>query len=217
MNEPVTDLGFAHRFVPSQVTGPGPTLLLLHGTGGNEDDLLPLGRALAPDAALLALRGRVLESGMPRFFRRLAEGVFDLEDLQARTHELADFVAAAASAYGLDPARVIAVGFSNGANIAAATLLLRPRTLAGAVLFRAMVPLVPEALPDLRGVPVLVSAGRLDRIAGPEQTRALARLLGEAGALVTMHSHEAGHTLTEGDIASARGWLAGVHLAAEAR
>jgi phospholipase/carboxylesterase len=217
MNEPVTDLGFAHRFVPSQVTGPGPTLLLLHGTGGNEDDLLPLGRALAPDAALLALRGRVLESGMPRFFRRLAEGVFDLEDLQARTHELADFVAAAASAYGLDPARVIAVGFSNGANIAAATLLLRPRTLAGAVLFRAMVPLVPEALPDLRGVPVLVSAGRLDRIAGPEQTRALARLLGEAGALVTVHSHEAGHTLTEGDIASARGWLAGVHLAAEAR
>src|SRR5215207_5564250 len=141
-------LAFVHQFVPAQADG-APTLLLLHGTGGNEHDLLDLGRALYPRAALLSPRGQVRENGMPRFFRRLAEGVFDLDDLRRRTADLAAFIAAASAAYGFDPRRVIAVGYSNGANIAASLLLLYPAALAGAVLFHAMVPLVPEELPSL--------------------------------------------------------------------
>src|SRR5438046_1466021 len=132
---------FIHDFVPGSSSR---TLLLLHGTGGNERDLIPLGRELDPNAALLSPRGKVLENGMPRFFRRLAEGVFDLEDLKYRTNELADFVAAAAQHYGFASDNLIAVGYSNGANIAAAMLLLRPEILHGAVLFRAMVLLVPK-------------------------------------------------------------------------
>src|SRR5262249_16993263 len=147
-------LGFVHRFVPAPSAGSGTTLLLLHGTGGNENDLLELGQTLAPNAALLSPRGKVSERGMPRFFRRLAEGVFDIEDLKFRTQALADFVASAASAYGFDPGKVIAVGYSNGANIAVSMLLLRPATLAGAVLFRPMVPFVPAVPPDLSGKPV---------------------------------------------------------------
>lgn len=199
---------FIHRFIPASGNDATPTLLLLHGTGGNENDLLPLGRALAPQAALLAPRSRVLENGMPRFFRRLAEGVFDLEDLTVRTHELADFVAAATTLYGLDPERVVAVGFSNGANVAASTLLLRPRVLAGAVLFRPMVPLVPENRPDLTGVPVLIGAGRLDPIATPEHTERLATLLRESRAEVSVHWQPVGHTITEAEVAAARAWLA---------
>jgi predicted esterase len=199
---------FVHRFIPANGDGATPTLLLLHGTGGNENDLLPLGRALAPKAALLAPRGKVLENGMPRFFRRLAEGVFDLEDLTARTHELADFVATATTLYGLDPGHVVAVGFSNGANVAASTLLLRPRVLAGAVLFRPMVPLVPETRPDLTGVPIFLAAGRLDAIATPEHTELLATLLRESGAEVTVHWQPAGHTITETEVAAAKAWLA---------
>src|SRR5207249_8127960 len=142
---------FIHKFVPGKWDR---TLLLLHGTGGNERDLLPLGRELDPNASLLSPRGKVLENGMPRFFRRLAEGVFDLEDLQKRTQELADFVISAAEHYKIDNKKIVAVGYSNGANIAASTLLLRPETLAAAVLFRAMVPLVPETKPDLGHVRV---------------------------------------------------------------
>src|SRR5687767_12070839 len=148
-------LSFVHQFLPAKAEG-APTLLLLHGTGGDEHDLLDLGRALNPRAALLSPRGQVLENGMPRFFRRLAEGVFDLDDLRQRTHNLAAFVAHASEAYQFDPQRVIAVGYSNGANIAASALLLHPQVLAGAVLFHAMVPLVPKELPDLRGVPVFM-------------------------------------------------------------
>src|SRR4026209_2924110 len=129
---------FIHDCVPGSSSR---TLLLLHGTGGNERDLIPLGRELDPNASLLSPRGKILENGMPRFFRRLAEGVFDLEDLKARTHELADFVLAAAREYGFDAGRVFAAGYSNGANIAASSLLLRPGMLAGAVLLRPMVPL----------------------------------------------------------------------------
>ena len=122
------DLSFIHRFAPGNRLE-APPLLLLHGTGGDENDLLPLGEAIAPGAPLLSVRGQVLEHGMPRFFRRLAEGVFDLADLRQRTHDLAAFVAAASAAYGFDPQRVIAVGYSNGANIAASLLLLHPRDL----------------------------------------------------------------------------------------
>ena len=159
-------LGFVHRFLPAEAPGL-PTLLLLHGTGGDENDLLDLGKALVPGAALLSPRGKVLENGQARFFRRLAEGVFDLEDLEYRTGELADFAAAACQAYGLDAARLTAAGYSNGANIAASLLLLRPGTLQSAVLFHAMVPLVPENLPDLRGKGVFLAAGKADRLIPP--------------------------------------------------
>lgn len=183
-------------------------LLLLHGTGGDESDLLPLGQALAPGATLLSPRGKVLEHGMPRFFRRLAEGVFDVPDLIARTRELAEFVGAAASRYGFDPAAVFGVGYSNGANIAASLLLLHTGVLHGALLFRPMVPFEPESRPRLDGIPVFVAAGRQDPIVPHEQTRRLVALLEQAGADVTMHVEPAGHALTAGDVAAARVWLA---------
>jgi phospholipase/carboxylesterase len=201
-----TSLSFIHRFEPATVAGL-PPVLLLHGTGGNEDDLLGLGRAVAPGAALLSPRGQVLESGMPRFFRRLAEGVFDEDDLRRRTHDLADFVAAAREAYHL-PAPV-AVGFSNGANIAAALLLLRPEALAGAALMRAMVPLHQKPVAALDGRKVLLLSGRMDPIVPAENAAGLAALLRDAGADVQAEMLPAGHGLTPADVALAKRWLAG--------
>jgi predicted esterase len=199
------DLGFEHRFLPG---APGlPVLLLLHGTGGDENDLLPLGEALLPGAPRLSPRGKVLENGMPRFFRRLAEGVFDLEDLRMRTHELADFVAAAGTAYDLGGRKPVAVGFSNGANIAASLLLLRPGTLGGALLIRPMVPLVPEALPDLGGVPVQINAGQVDPLVPPPQSEALATLLTDAGASVKLRWIAGGHALTREDLDAGKEWF----------
>jgi predicted esterase len=200
-------LGFIHRFVPAPETDSSLTLLLLHGTGGDETDLLGVGRQLAPAAALLSPRGKVSENGMPRYFRRLAEGVFDLEDLRARTQELADFVEAATRRYRLAFDRLFAVGFSNGANIAASMLLLRPQVLAGAILFRAMVPLVPETTPRLQGRPVFLAAGRRDPIVSPDETERLRRLLAQAGADVRLHWEQAAHGLTPRDIEAARAWL----------
>jgi phospholipase/carboxylesterase len=138
------------------------TLLLLHGTGGNEEDLIPLGQQIAPYAAILSVRGKVLENGIPRFFRRLAEGVFDIEDLKFRTYELADFVEQASKVYGFDLSQLVAVGYSNGANIAASSLLLRPAIMSFAILFRPMVPLIPEMFPDLSTKHVFISAGLHD-------------------------------------------------------
>jgi predicted esterase len=203
----LADLGFAHRFVPGERVGEATTLLLLHGTGGNEDDLLPLGRRLMPEANLLSPRGKVLERGMPRFFRRLAEGVFDQDDLRFRTAELAEFLTAASAAYGFDASRVIAVGYSNGANIAASLLLRQPERLAGAVLFHPMVPFVPEALPDLQGRPIFIAAGRTDPIVPAENTEQLAALLQAAGADLTIHWHSGGHALTSEEAEAARQWL----------
>jgi predicted esterase len=199
---------YTHRFEPAPSRGADGTLLLLHGTGGNENDLLPVGHAIAPDAALLSPRGRVLENGMPRFFRRLAEGVFDHEDLVARTHELADFVAESAKRYSFDAKRVVAVGFSNGANIAGALLLLRPETLAGAILLRPMVPFEPKSPPDLRGRRVLVAASKTDPLVKPEQSERLAELLRAAGADVTLHWSPGGHTLDRADLTAATAWMA---------
>ncbi|MDQ3814159.1 MAG: alpha/beta hydrolase [Armatimonadota bacterium] len=198
------DLGFIHRFISGRG---GLTLLLLHGTGGSESDLIELGRALDPTAALLSPRGKVLENGMPRFFRRLAEGVFDEQDLIRRTHELADFVTAAAQYYGFDPRSVIAGGYSNGANIAGGLLLLRPEALSGAILLRPMVPLVPDTLPDLRETPVFISAGNYDPLVPVSNTERLVSLLGEAGADVTVVFEDAGHGLTSADVEAARDWL----------
>src|SRR5947208_9361314 len=195
---------FIHEFVPGKSDR---TLLLLHGTGGNERDLVPLGRELDPRAALLSPRGKVLENGMPRFFRRLAEGVFDLEDLKNRTSELADFVAAAAQHYGFAADKVVAAGYSNGANIAASLLLLRPEILSAAILFRAMVPLVPETQPNLSSVRVWICAGTDDPIIPTSETKRLAELLRNEGADVTMRYFQAGHELTPADVEAARDWL----------
>jgi predicted esterase len=201
----VTD--FTHVFQPPAAAG-GPILLLLHGTGGNEHDLVPLAEALLPGAGVLSPRGRVLERGMPRFFRRLAEGVFDIEDLRLRTAELADFITASAAKHQFSTVNVIAVGFSNGANIAGAMLLLRPDTVGGAVLFRAMVPLTPETLPNIPATPVLISNGKMDPLVSVEETERLAALLRSAGADVTVSWQNAGHELTDRDVITAREWLA---------
>lgn len=206
MNAPGSALAFVHRYLPA-TAGDRTTLLLLHGTGGDENDLLPLGPAIAPTAGLLSPRGKVLEHGMPRFFRRLAEGVFDVPDLIGRTHELADFIAAAAAHYGFDADRVVAAGFSNGANIAASLLLLRPGVLRGAVLMSPMVPLEPETPADLKGTPVLIGAGQKDPIASAAGTEKLAALLRRSGAEVTVHWHAGGHTITPDEVAAARDWI----------
>src|SRR5437773_6016932 len=195
---------FLHEFVPGNSNR---TLLLLHGTGGNERDLIPLGRELDPNASLLSPRGKILENGMPRFFRRLAEGVFDLEDLKTRTHELADFVTASVRHYKLAANHIVGVGYSNGANIAASMLLLRPEIMHAAILFRAMVPLIPETLPDLSSVRVWISAGDQDPIIPASEAKRLAELLRSAGADVTIRFAKAAHGLTSDDVRTARDWL----------
>ena len=207
VNQP-EELDFVYTFVPGRSTR---TLLLLHGTGGNENNLIPLGRELDPDANLLSPRGKVLENGMPRFFRRLAEGIFDEEDLIRRTHELADFIEKASAKYGLDRQNLFAVGYSNGANIAGSLLLLRPQTLAGAILLRPMVPIIPEPLPDLSGVPVLVVSGRYDPIVPADEAHQLVQLLRKAGAEVSEALEKAGHGLTEATAEIVRRWLENVH------
>jgi phospholipase/carboxylesterase len=204
MTTTTTELSHLHRFVPA--TAPGrPPILLLHGTGGDENDLLPLGQAVAPGAALLSPRGKVLEGGAPRFFRRLAEGVFDEEDVRRRASELADFVQEARDVYGLEAP--IALGFSNGANIAAAVLQLRPEALAGAVLLRAMVPLKEVPDPDLDGEPVLILSGAMDPIVPAENAARLAAILQGAGASVDHRTLPAGHGLTQADVGIAKTWL----------
>lgn len=200
---------FIHRFIPApgSAVAESPTLLLLHGTGGNEDDLLELGRSLAPAANLLSPRGKISENGMPRFFRRLAEGVFDEADLIHRTHELADFINAAASEYGFSPETLTAVGYSNGANIAASLLLLRPGVLKNAVLLRAMVPLDPEKSPDLTGTRVFLASGLTDPILPIANARRLAGMLRDAGAEVTHQEINTGHQLTSSELDTARSWM----------
>jgi phospholipase/carboxylesterase len=200
-----TDLSYVHGFEP----GADPTLppvLLLHGTGGNEADLLPLGREIAPGAALLSPRGNVLEGNMPRFFRRFREGLFDEEDVRRRAGELANFVTEARRVYGL--AQPLALGYSNGANIAAAVLLLHPKTLAGAILLRAMAPLSEPPKLDLAGVPVLILSGSSDPIAPRSSAETLAAALAAAGARVERDDLPAGHGLTQADLTRAKAFYA---------
>jgi phospholipase/carboxylesterase len=203
----IQDLGFIHQFVAATRPGAVP-LLLLHGTGGDENDLLRLGHQVAPGAPLISPRGRVLENGMPRFFRRLAEGVFDLPDLKYRAEELAQFIQEARLRYDLGKVAPVALGLSNGANIAAAVLLLHPGSLSGAILLRPMVPLVPDQLPDLRSVRALIAAGLQDPVAPPAQSRALADLLATAGAEVSVQWSNAGHRLVQEDLDAAQRWMA---------
>ncbi len=186
----------------------GPPLVLLHGTGGDENDLLPLREHLAPDAPTLSVRGAVLEHGMPRFFRRLREGVFDEDDLRARVDELAGFLTTAEAEYGISPGSEVAVGFSNGANIASALLFQRPETLAGAVLLAAMVPFrdgPPQA--DLTGKRVALVNGRQDPMATPAHTDTLAGQLRAAGAEVTVLDNDGGHTVEPATLPQIREFL----------
>lgn len=201
----VRELSFLHRFEPATRAG-APPALLLHGTGGDESDLLSLGRTVAPGAALLSPRGKVLEAGMPRFFRRLREGVFDEDDVRFRANELADFIADARAAYDLPPP--IAIGFSNGANIAAAVLMLRPEALAGAALLRAMTPLANPPRADLTGKPVLILSGAMDPIVPAANAERLATALTEAGAKVERHALPAGHGLSQADVSLTAAWMA---------
>lgn len=206
--QPADDLGFVHKFVPAQAgTSHSATLLLLHGTGGDENDLLPLGRELWPDAAFLSPRGKVSENGMPRFFRRFAEGVFDINDLKFRTQELAQFIEAASARYGFSMENLVAVGYSNGANIAASLILLYPRLLRAAVLFRAMVPFMPKAIGDFSKVAVFIGAGLRDPTVPRDQPEQLAATLKGGGADVTLFWHQGGHELGTDDIDAAKAWL----------
>jgi predicted esterase len=200
------DLGFVHIYQPPAAPG-SPILLLLHGTGGNEHDLLPLAPVIAPNAGVLSPRGKVLERGMPRFFKRLAHGVFDLDDLRLRTRELVDFINAAAAHYGFAPRDVVATGFSNGANIAASLLLQYPDVLRRAILFSAMMPIEPETPPDLKEVSVYMTGGRRDTMIEPEQTQRLATVLQQAGADVTLQWKSGGHEISRDDVEGARLWL----------
>jgi predicted esterase len=221
------DLDFKHRFIPSSSQqeyiadnsnraytqkdkkSNSLTLLLLHGTGGNEDDLIQVGQMISSTASLLSPRGKVLENGMPRFFRRLSEGVFDLDDLELRTKELSDFVKDASNIYRFDINKTVAVGFSNGANIAASLLLSYPETLRGAILFRAMVPFIPDSPPNLSDKQVLLSAGMFDPIVSESQTQNLFDLLKKSGANVTLKwQQQSGHNLTKSDILYSKEWLA---------
>ena len=198
------DLTFIHRFEPGTRLE-APPLLLLHGTGGDENDLLALGEAVSPGSALLSPRGKVLEHGMPRFFRRLSEGVFDEDDVRRRADELADFVDTARARYGI--AAPVALGYSNGANIAAAMLMLRPDVLAGAILLRAMIPLSQPPQADLRAKPVLIVSGKLDPIIPASNSARLAALLTEAGATVQHRTLPTGHQLSQTDLTMSRDWL----------
>ncbi|HEV2603160.1 MAG TPA: alpha/beta hydrolase [Microvirga sp.] len=200
----MSTLSFHHRFVPATAEN-RPTILLLHGTGGDENDLLPLGQMVSAGSALLSPCGKVLENGMPRFFRRFAEGVFDEADVTARANELADFVGEARAAYGLQAP--VALGFSNGANIAAALMLLRPEVLAGAALLRAMVPLSAPPAADLSGKRVLILSGSADPIVPAENAGRLAAMLAHAGAEVDHRTLPVGHGLSQADVNLTRAWF----------
>ncbi len=189
-----------HRWEPSSRHG-APVLLLLHGTGGDESDLLPLGRMVSPGSALLSPRGNVLEQGAPRFFRRLAEGVFGIDDLHRRTTELADFIVAASSAYGFATSSLYAVGYSNGANVAASLLLSRPEVVAGGVLYRAMVPFEPQGPVAVAGKRVVISAGQFDPVISRPGSERLAAILRDGGAEVELAWQPASHGLTPADVA----------------
>jgi len=211
---PLTDdLGLVHKFVPAKAGVPHPvTLLLLHGTGGDENDLLPLGKELWPGAALLGLRGKVLENGMPRFFRRIAEGVFDVEDLKFRTEELTQFIKAASERYDFSTERLIAVGYSNGANIAASLILLHPHYLAAAVLFRVMMPFTPDIVRDFSNLSVFIGAGERDPIVPGSQPEELAGIFESGGAKVTLFWHRGAHELGADDVDAAKKWLPEVKI-----
>lgn len=183
-----------------------PVLVMFHGTGGTEQDLLGLAELISPTSSVLSVRGNVLENGMPRFFRRIAEGIFDEEDLVFRTKELNDFLDQAAVDYKLDRSNMVAVGYSNGANIAGSLLFHYASSLRGAILHHPMVPRRGVKLPDLSGVPIFIGAGENDPICSPQETEELQQLLGDAGAAIDVHWERAGHRLTQTEAMAAAEW-----------
>lgn len=201
-----TKLGFIHNFLESKERHK-MTLLLLHGTGGNEDDLIRLGSEISRFAAILSPRGKILENGAPRFFRRLAEGVFDVKDLKFRTHELADFVKKASELYDFDIRNVVVIGYSNGANIGASLLLLRPEVVSVAILFRPMVPLIPDTCPDLSDKSIFISGGLYDPIVSRRETERLVDLLKKSRANVFVRWEDSGHELGIDEISESSIWL----------
>jgi len=202
------DLGFIHRFVPATDSASGETLIVLHGTGGNENDLIGIGQAIAPGAAILSPRGNVLENGAPRFFRRISEGVFDPKEVRSRAEELARFIRAAVVTYRLDPSRLFALGYSNGANVAATMMLVEPGILQSAILFRPMLVYEPTEKADLSGSAVFISAGRMDPIVPTASVERLAQLFETAHAEVTLKWQLAGHNLVPSEVREAADWLA---------
>lgn len=202
------DLGFIHRFRPAASPGSADTLLVLHGTGGNEDDLVGIAQTVAPGAAVISPRGKVLEGGAPRFFRRLAEGVFDPAEVRSRGKELAKFIRAAVERYALDPTRLFALGYSNGANIASTVMLIDPGLIRGAILLRPMLVFEPEEKNDLTGTAVLISAGRVDPIVPTTSVEKLVELLENRGAEVTLKWQLGGHNLVPSEVKEATDWLA---------
>lgn len=183
-----------------------PTFLMLHGTGGNENDLMPIAAYIDSQASVLSVRGNVSENGMPRFFKRLSEGVFDMEDLKIQTEELNGFIGKAAVEHGFDRSNVIAIGYSNGANIAANLLFTYADALKGAILHHPMVPNRDTELPNLAGVPVFIAAGTNDPICPSEESTDLERLLSNAGASVKLHWESYGHQLTMPEVEAAKEW-----------
>ena len=202
------DLGFIHRFIPAEDPASGETLLILHGTGGDENDLVGIGQAVAPGAAILSPRGNVLENGAPRFFRRLAEGVFDPKEVRSRAEELARFVRSAVITYRLDPERIFALGYSNGANIASTVMLIQPGILQGAILLRPMLVYEPTEQRDLSGSVVFISAGRTDPIVPTTSVERLVALFESAHADVTLKWQLAAHSLVPSEVREAAEWLA---------
>ena len=201
------DLGFIHRFLPGE-SASAETLIVLHGTGGDENDLIGIGQAIAPGAAILSPRGNVSENGAPRFFKRLAEGVFDPKEVRQRAEELARFIQGAVSRYGLDGGRMYALGYSNGANIASSVMLIEPGLLQGAILFRPMLVFEPDQQEDLSGASVFISAGRMDPIVPVDSVERLVELLERAHAEVTLKWQLAGHSLAPSEVRQAAEWLA---------
>ena len=202
------DLGFIHRFLPAEDSANGETLVVLHGTGGDENDLIGIGQAIAPGAAILSPRGNVLENGAPRFFRRLAEGVFDPTEVRSRAEELARFIRAAVITYRLDPTRVFALGYSNGANVASTVMFVEPGIVQSAILFRPMLVYEPTEKKDLSGSAVFISAGRMDPIVPTASVERLVELLEVAHAEVTLKWQLVGHNLVPSEVSEAADWLA---------
>lgn len=202
------NLGFVHRFMPAGDETSAETLVVLHGTGGDENDLIGIGQTVAPGAAILSPRGNVLENGAPRFFKRLAEGVFDPKEVRSRAEELARFIRAAVTEYGLNPERIFALGYSNGANVASAAMFIGPTLFRGAILFRPMLVFEPYERPDLSGTGVFISAGRMDPIVPVKSVERLTKLFEASHADVTLKWQSAGHNLVPSEVREAADWLA---------
>lgn len=207
----MSELSFPHRFMPPGDPAERITLLLLHGTGGDQDSLLELGVTMCPGASILAPLGPVIEHGASRWFRRFGEGVFDEEDIKARVPVLAKFIGDACRQYDRNPEWVVAIGYSNGANMAAALMLLAPQTLRGALMYRAMLPLRPSVIPDLEGRDALVVSGNADPMGPLDSAESLVRLLSESRARTRHEILPTGHGLVTPDVDLGRLWLKGLN------